>query len=81
MQSIHTLLKLAQLRWTGHVNRMSDEYLQIKSSMENYKSENAPMVVRRSDIRTLSKPALKTLTYQQGRENRLHIIEQNGEIS
>ena len=27
IQSVHTLLKLAQLRWTGHVTRMSDERL------------------------------------------------------
>ena len=27
MQSIHTLLKLAQLRWTGYVTRMPDERL------------------------------------------------------
>ena len=30
MQSVHTLLKLAQLIWTGHVTRVSDERLPKK---------------------------------------------------
>ena len=30
MQSVHTLLKLAQLRWTGHDTRMPEEHLPKK---------------------------------------------------
>ena len=30
MQSVHTLLKMAQLRWTGHVTRMPEERLPKK---------------------------------------------------
>ena len=30
MQSIHTLLKLAQLRWTGHVTRMPKKILYVE---------------------------------------------------
>ena len=41
---------------------------QRKSSMENYNLENAPMVVRKSDTRTPSKPPLKSSTYQQSWE-------------
>ena len=54
---------------------------QRKSSVDNYKLENAPMVVRRSDTRIPSKPPLKTSANQQSRGNRLHRIEQSGEAS
>ena len=35
MPSVHTLLKRAQLRWTGQVTRMTQVRLPKKSSMEN----------------------------------------------
>ena len=51
---------------------------QRKSSLKSYKWENTPMVVRRSNTRTPSKPPLKTSTYQQSRGNR---IEQSDDAS
>ena len=79
MQSVQTLLKLAQLRWTGHVTRMPD-ICQRKCSMENYKWANAPMVFRRSDIKTPSKPPARISTFQQY-GNKLHRTKQSGEAS
>ena len=53
MQSIHALLKLAQLRWTWpYLPECLMNVCQRKSSMEIYKSENASMVVRKIDTRT-----------------------------
>ena len=54
---------------------------QRKSSMENYKRANAPMVVRRCDTKIPSKPPSRTSTYQQSRGNKLHRTEQSGEAS
>ena len=79
MQSVHTLLNVAQLRWTGHVTRMA--VCQRKSYMENCKRENVPKGVRRSDTRTLSKPPSRISTYLQRCGNNLHRTERSGEAS
>ena len=39
MQSMHTVLKLAQLRWTGHVIKMSDERLFYGELQEGKRSQ------------------------------------------
>ena len=57
MQSMHTVLKLSQLRWAGHVIRMPNERLPKKrSSMENYNRESALKVARGNATKPPSKP-------------------------
>ena len=58
-QSVHTLLKLAQLRWTGHVKRMPNERCQRKFSVENCKKESAYKVAKRNATKTPLKPRLR----------------------
>ena len=76
MQSIHTLLKLAQLRWTGYVTRIPDERLP-KVSMEKCRKESAHKVAERNAIKTPLKPRLRISIFQPSPGNRLHRIEQS----
>ena len=52
MQSVLTLLKLVQLRWTRHVTRMPDKRLPKKFSMENVRMESAHKVAKRKATKT-----------------------------
>ena len=79
MHSVHTLLKLTQLRWTDHVTRMPEERLLKKILFGELEMGNAPMVVRRSDTKTLSKPPTRISTYQQSHGNKLHRTEASTE--
>ena len=81
MQSMHTVLKLAQLRWTGHVIRMPNGRLPKKvfcGELQEGKRSQGGQKKRHKDT---FKAFLKDLTYQWGLGNRLHISDQSGEVS
>ena len=75
--ALHTLLKLMKLRWIDCATRMPDERYRLKSSTKNFRWV-APKVNRRNATRTISKPHLKTQTYNQSLWNRMRINEQSG---
>ena len=81
MQSVHTLLKLAQLRLTGHVIRMPDDRLPKKILYGELQVGKRSYGGQRKRYKDTLKASLKTSTYQQSRGNRLHRIEQSGEAS
>ena len=84
MQSVHTLLKLAQLRWTGHVTRMHEERLPKKilyGELEMGIRSHGGQKKRYKDTPPPQKPPSRISTYQQSRGNKLYRTEQSGEAS
>ena len=83
MQSVHTLLKLAQLRCTGHVTRMPDEQLPKKVLYGDLqeKKESAHKVAKRNATKTSLKPRLRISIFLLSPGNRLPRIDQSGVAS
>ena len=66
--SMKVLLKLAHLRWAGHVTRTSDEGLPKKVFYRNCRKESTHKVVKRNTTKTPLNESWK----------QLHSIEQSG---
>ena len=82
MQIVHTVMKLAQLRWTGQFTRMPDERLAKEILFGKLQVGKRSHGGQKKRYKTPSKPHLKTSTFNiQSHGNRLHRIEQNGEAS
>ena len=81
MQSVHTLLKLAQLRWTGHVTRMPEERLPKKILYGQLQVGKRSHGGQKKRYKDTLKASLKDFNIPTESWDRLHRIEQSGEAS
>ena len=83
MQSVHvhTLLELAQLRWTGHGTRMPDERLPKKVLYGELQEGKRSQGGQKKRYNTTLKPRLRISIFQLSLGNRLLRIEQSGVAS
>ena len=74
MQSVHTLLKLAQLRWTGHVTRMPDERLPKKELcgelQEGRRSQGGQKKRYKAPLASLKDFNIPTESWEQAAQDR-----------
>ena len=77
----YSIMKLAQLRLTGHVTRMPVSGCQRKFFMENCKKESAHTVAKRNATKTPLKPRLRISIFQLSPGGRLLWSEQSGVAS
>ena len=83
MQSEHTLLKLAQLRWTGHVTRIPEERLPKKILYGELKMGKRSHGGQKKRYKGTLKASLKdfNIPTEQSYGKKLHRTEQSGEAS
>ena len=81
MQSMHTVLKLAQLRWTGHVIRMPDERLPKKVFYGELREGKRSQGGQKKRYKDTLKASLKDFDIPIGSLKRLHRSDQSGEVS
>ena len=80
MQSMHTVLKLAQLRWTGHVIRMPDARLPKKVFYGELQEGKRSQGGQKKRYKDTLKASLKDFEIPMG-SCRLHRSDQSGEVS